>query len=114
MVEYGTSFEPLTNREESWAQDSDFTHAGDSYIVRITALYPYKTYKGPNGDALRAHIDFINVTQGTSGRFADVQIDPRNPNEASGHLRRHSTYRTLRRLLQTRTPTVSPVFPQGT
>lgn len=107
MVRYGTSIE--YGREESWAEDDDFTHAGDAYTVRVTALYPYKDYAN-NKDELHAHIDFMNVSQGVSGRFANVWIDERDPNEAAGHLRRFSAYRTFRRLLGSQTPIASPVF----
>jgi hypothetical protein len=111
MVRYGKRVED-NGREESWAEDDDFTHAGDAYTVRITALYPYKQYS-QGGDELLCHIDFLNVTAGVSGRFANVWCDARNPDEASGHLRRHSCYRTLRRLLETAEFIPSPIFPTG-
>lgn len=96
MARYGRAVE--NGREEAWAEDDDFTFRNDAYTVRCTALYPYKDYA--NGqDELYCTIDWTNVTKGTSGRFEKVWVDARNPNETSGQLRRHSVYRTLRRLL---------------
>ena len=94
MVRHGQSLEK-SGRIESYAEDDDFTFMGDSYTVRVTALFPYKDYKNKK-DELFANIDWVNNTKGTKGRFEEVWIEARLPNE---ELRRHSAYRTLRRLL---------------
>ena len=107
MVDYGKSREGT--RDEAYAEAEGFRHNGDLYKVRVTALYPYKDYKR-GGDRLYCHLDYKNVTKNTVGRFANVWVDERDPNERDGHLRRHSTYRTLARLLDQQTPDDSPVF----
>ena len=112
---YGTSFEPLTGRDESWAETTDYNFQGKSWIVRITALHPYKDFAN-NGDELRAHIDVLNVTDGVSGRYADRQLPDRAANptpQNEQHLRRHSTYAKLNQLLAQEPfdVTPSPVYP---
>ncbi len=91
----------------------EFSFQGDSYVVRCTALWPYKDYRGNIGrghaDELHCHIDFMNVTQGTSGRFPNVWIPQRQAGDAN--LRRHSCFRLLRQLLVQQTPIPSPVYP---
>ena len=110
---YGKSFED--GREEAWAEATDYSFQGDSFIVRITALYPYKDYAN-DSDELLVHLDYLNVTQNISGRYERVLIPSRaNVPAPQGEqaLRRHSTYTLLTRLLATTTPDVmpSPVYP---
>ena len=107
-VWYGTAFE--NGRDESYAETDEFSFQGDSYVVRVTALYPYKDYV-QNSDALYCHIDFHNVTTGAKGRYAFTTIPERNPQEANGQQRRHSAFRHLQQLLATEAPIASPVFP---
>ncbi len=105
---YGTSIE--NGREESYAEFDELVWQGDSYVVRITPLYPYKDYAN-NNDSLLCHIDFMNVTQGTSGRYASETIPGRDANEPQGNLRRWSAIRHLKDRVTNSTPTASPVFP---
>ena len=107
-VTYGTAVE--NGREESYAEFDELQWRGDSYVVRVTALYPYKDYAN-NGDDLLCHIDFMNVTQGISGRYANAVIPARDFNEPDGHLRRHSAIRHLKWLVDNVQPVDSPVFP---
>lgn len=115
-VTTGTSVE--YGRVESWAEATDYTFAGDAYVVRVTMLHPYKDYAN-DGDALLAHIDVWNVTAGTSGRYQRVVIpDRRIPSNHAAppgeeHLRRHTTYTLLNRLLASTAfdVTPSPVYP---
>ncbi len=97
MLTYGTTV--VDGKEESWAETDEFERQGDNYRVRVTALYPYKDYAS-GSDKLLCNLDWTNINSGASGTFERVWIDERNPNEASGHLRRHSVYRTLNRLLR--------------
>lgn len=108
-VTYGTAIE--NGNEESYAEFDELVYQGDSYVFRVTALHPYKDPQSMDPDALRCHIDFMNVTQGTSGRYADVWIDGRDPMEPDGHLRRWSAIRKLQDLVTNNTPIPSPVFP---
>lgn len=84
----------------------DHMHLGDSYVVRVTAIPPYRTALA---DALLCHVDWMNVTQGTSGRYAAVTLPPKTP--ADNNQRRHSMLRffTARRGSGSSIP--SPVFP---
>ncbi|KKN01583.1 hypothetical protein LCGC14_1126320 [marine sediment metagenome] len=107
-VTYGTATE--NGKEESYAEFDKLVWRGDSYVIRITALYPYKDYAN-GGDDLSAHIDFLNVTQGISGRFDNIIIPGRDQNEPEGHLRRFSAIRKLKDLVDNATPIASPVFP---
>lgn len=109
-VSYGTSFEELTGREEPWAQLDQINYQGNEYIIRVTALYPYKDYEA-GSDALRCHIDFHNVTQGITGRWEDTEIPARDLNEPQGNLRRWSAIRHLQFLVDNVAPVASPVFP---
>lgn len=109
-LEYGTSFEPLTGREEPWAQLDGINYQGNEYVIRMTALAPYKDY-AQGSDALRCHIDFLNITQGISGRYEDTEIPGRDFQEPDGHMRRWSAIRHLQFLVDNVTPIASPVFP---
>jgi len=108
-VTYGTALE--NGREESYAEFEELVYRGDSYLLRVTALRPYKDPQSQDPDALRCHIDFLNVTQGVSGRYADVWIPGRDFNEPQGHLRRWSAIRKIRELVDNEVPVASPVFP---
>jgi hypothetical protein len=108
MVSYGTSIE--NGREEPYAEFDELVYQGDAYVFRVTALHPYKDYAN-GGDDLSCHIDFMNVTQGTSGRYANVIIAGRDFGEPQGHLRRWSAIRKLQDLITNDTPIPSPVFP---
>ena len=110
MITYGHAFEELTGRDESYAEFDELKWRGKSYVLRVTMLYPYKDYAN-NKDDLRCHIDFMNVSDGTSGRFHDVIIPGRNLNEPEGHLRRWSAIRKLKELVQEGTTVPSPVYP---
>jgi len=94
---------------ESFVETDEYSFQGDSYYIRLTALRPYKDYTN-NKDQLLATLDFHNVTTDEKGRFYRTLIDARNPGESNGHQRRHSTYRTLNRLLASETPIPSPIF----
>jgi hypothetical protein len=107
MILYGEA--ELDGRIESFVETDEYTFQNQDYYIRLTAMHPYKEY-AQGRDQLRATIDFRNVTTGETGRFYDTLIDERNPGEADGHLRRHSTYRTLNRLLASEQPIPSPVF----
>ncbi len=107
-ITYGTAMED--GRNESYVESDEFTFQGNSYLIRITALRPYKDYVN-NSDALYCHIDFHNLDTDEKGRFSYTTIPDRNPAETNGHLRRHSAYRHLQQLLATETPDPSPVFP---
>lgn len=109
-VTTGTSFEPLTGRNEPYAEFDELMYRGDSYVLRVTALRPYKDYAN-GGDDLRCHIDFLNVTRGISGRFTDTIIPGRDFGEPDGARRRHSTIRHLKWLVDNVTPDPSPVYP---
>ena len=52
-----------------WAE-MDHVHAGDTYVIRVTAVPPYRT----PADELNCHIDWTNVTAGTSGRWANILL----------------------------------------
>lgn len=109
-ITYGTML--LDGREESYAESDEYTFAGDSYVVRFTAMFPYRERDGnfnPLNDKLRVTIDFMNVTQGTSGRYYDVFLPERGPGD--NNLRRFSAYNAMNQLLATTTPIPSPVFP---
>ena len=108
-VTYGTAIE--NGRDESYAEFDELVYQGDAYVVRVTALAPYKDQQSVDPDALLCHIDFMNVTQGTSGRYANVWIPGRDFGEPQGHLRRWSALRTVRDLVDNVTPIASPVFP---
>lgn len=113
-VTYGRSVE--NGREETWGEVTGFTLAGDTLVFRITLLHPYRHYVETNGvwqkddDELLCHLDFLNVTQGISGRYANIWL----PDKQGGDngLRRFSAHRTLVVLLQTNQPfDPSPVYP---
>lgn len=110
-VTYGTATE--NGREESYAEFDELVYLGDSYVVRVTALHPYKDSGSADPDALLCHIDFMNVTQGISGRYENVWIPGRDFSEqgGQGHLRRWSAIRAVKTLVDTVTPVPSPVFP---
>lgn len=108
-VTYGTTVE--NGREESYVEFDELQWRGDSYVLRVTALFPYKDYDGANPDALFCHIDFMNVTQGISGRWADTVIPGRDFGEPAGNLRRHSAIRHVKFLADNVVPIASPVFP---
>lgn len=111
-VTYGTQDEMTARglRNESYAEFDEFTFQGKSYIFRVCALWPYKG-SPTDPDALLCHIDFHNTTDGIKGRFANVEIPGRNPNENNGHLRRHSAMRKFKDLIRTETPGPSPIYP---
>lgn len=88
----------VNGREEPYAEDDDFEWLGDNYTVRCIALHPYKDYAN-GSDKLFCTLVATNLNTGEVNTFERVWVDERNPNEASGHLRRHSVYRTLRRLM---------------
>jgi hypothetical protein len=107
-VAYGKTFEEETGRDESYAEFDELVWNGDSYVFRITALFPYKDYA--NGkDELYCHIDFLNVTQGTSGRFPNVWLPAREQGDAN--LRRFSAIRKLKDCITNDTAIPSPVYP---
>lgn len=60
-----------------WAE-MDHVHAGDSYIIRVTAIPPYRDRVT---DELNCHIDWWNVTQGTQGRWANVLLPAKQGGE---------------------------------
>jgi hypothetical protein len=99
---YGTVM--VDGREESYAEDDDFEWQGDNYTVRVVALPPYKDYAN-GSDKLFCTLVATNINTGKVDTFERVWVDERNPNEASGHLRRHSVYRTLTRLMRGRSNT---------
>jgi hypothetical protein len=108
-VIYGTTVE--NGRETTYAEFDELVYLGDSYVIRVTAIHPYKNLPGEDPDALLCHIDFMNVTQGTSGRYANVIIPARDPQEPQGHLRRWSAIRKLQDLVNNSIPIASPVYP---
>jgi hypothetical protein len=82
----------------------DTTRGGDAYIVRITALPPYRNRLT---DELLCHVDWQNVTQNTSGRYANVTLPAKQGNEGRrGPLLRHFVANRGRGI-----STPSPVFP---
>jgi hypothetical protein len=56
----------------------DLVHAGDSFLVRVTALPPYRD---PVTDELNCHIDFLNISKGTNGRFENILLAAKQGNE---------------------------------
>jgi hypothetical protein len=54
-----------------WAE-MDHVHAGDSYVIRLTAIPPYRDQLT---DELNCHIDWTNLTQGTNGRWSNVLLE---------------------------------------
>jgi hypothetical protein len=107
MIVYGTAVED--GHEESFVETDEYSFQGHDYYIRLTAMRPYKDY-ARGRDQLIATIDFRNGVTRETGRFYKTLIDARNPAEANGHLRRHSTYRTLNRLLASEQPIPSPIF----
>ena len=83
----------------------DFNNAGKVYNVRCTALPPYRN---PD-DTLNAHIDYDNITDGVSGRYANVVITAKLPGD-NGR-RRGPLLRDFVTLLGTGPGDPSPVFP---
>lgn len=88
-----------------WAQ-IDFRWRGDSYLIRLTAIPPYRELPS---NLLNGHIDFWNVTEGIAGRYPNIKINA--PNTGIGETRRHPTIRDLKALVGSVTPVPSPVFP---
>ena len=100
------------NRDEPTAEFDEMVWRGDSYVFTITALWPYKEPNSADPDALLCHIDFMNVTKGTSGRFARRKIPGRDTSEPDGHLRRHSAMRRLKQLIRNGSRMrPSPIYP---
>lgn len=115
-VTYGTSRERTARgmRSESWAELDGVSIGGDSFVIRVTAIWPYKDYSGrigrPNRDELHCHLDYWNVTQQIAGRYPSVWLEARGASD--GDLRRFAAIRTLQRLMNDNTiqPITSPVF----
>jgi len=85
-------------RMESRVTSDEFSRKGEGYIIKVVAIPPYKDYA--NGkDELLVNLYYENVVTGKGGMFEKIWLDARDPNEKDGHLRRHSAYRTLERLL---------------
>lgn len=84
----------------------DLTHGGDSYVVRITALPPYRN---PATDELLCHIDWMNSTQGTQGRYENVTLPAKTP--ADNNERSHSMVRHFQTNRGQGVSVPSPVFP---
>ena len=93
MLTYGTV--EVDGRLESYAETDEFSYRGDNYLVRVTALHPYKDYAN-GGDELLVNLEYTNQGNGKTGHFTRVWIEQRRANE---HQRRHSTFRTLQRLM---------------
>lgn len=114
-VEYGRSME--NGREETYGEITGFQIAGDTMIFRITLLNPYRHYdfdvwppvRLEPRDELLVHLDFWNVTDGTSGRYASIWLPEKEPGD--NNLRRYSGFRKLQDLFQSVTPIPSPVYP---
>lgn len=56
----------------------DLVRGGESFLVRVTALPPYRD---PVTDELHCHIDFLNISKGTNGRFANILLPAKQGNE---------------------------------
>ena len=82
----------------------DHTFQGKTYNVRLTALPPYRN---PLTDELNCHVDFINVTDGVSGRFENQVV----PAKVGPERRRDPFLRMFNQLIVQATPIASPVFP---
>lgn len=86
-----------------WAE-LDRTHAGKSYVVRVTAIPPYRD---PVTDELLCHIDFLNATDGISGRWENVTLEAKQGGEG----RRGPMNRFFNTHIAGNTHIASPVFP---
>lgn len=110
---YGTALE--NGRIEPYAEVDDYGQGGDVFLIRMTAIHPYKDYAN-GSDELLVHIDLWNQTTGVSGRWLNVLLPERNSTPApqgEKTLRRHSLYFRINQLLA-QTPfdeTPSPVYP---
>lgn len=103
MVTYGTC--PITG--ESYSETDEFVLGPNDWLVRITAVPPYKDYA--NGkDELLVNIDFHIPATGEKGRWANVWLPPRLPQD--NNLRRHSLYRTIPELWAQVEPIPSPIY----
>ena len=107
MIIYGEAIED--GRTESFVETDEYTFQSHAYYIRLTAMHPYKEF-ALGRDQLLACIDYRNVTTGEKGRYYKTLIDARDLGEVDGSLRRHSTYRTLNRLLASEQPIPSPIF----
>lgn len=103
MITYGE--DPITG--ESYSETDEFSLAGNDWLVRITAVPPYKDYAN-NKDELLVNIDFHIPATGEKGRWANVWLPERLPNDNG--LRRHSLYRTLPELKAQVEPIPSPIY----
>lgn len=103
MINYGQ--DPITG--EAFAESDEFNFQGKTWMVRITAVPPYKDYAN-GGDELLVTIDFNNITDGIKGRYENVWLPAREPGD--NNLRRHSLYRELPNLLGQVQPIPSPIY----
>ena len=99
-----TGYSDATNREPF--AELDLTHGGDSYVVRVTAIPPYRT---ATPGELVCHIDYMNVTQGTQGRYENVTLPPIGP--ADNRQRRFTMIRHFQANRGRGVSVPSPVFP---
>ena len=67
----------------------DITHGGEDYIVRLTAVPPYRN---KDTDELNAHVDYFRASTGESRRYEGVTI----PAKGQGEKRRESTIRLFK------------------
>jgi len=106
MLTYGKALE--NGRMEPYAQTDEFSSGGDQFILRMTAIHPYKDY-ARGSDVLNAHIDYHNLATDATGRWENVQIPERKPQDKN--LRRHSVFRIIPALLVQGDSIPSPIFP---
>lgn len=84
----------------------DLTFGGDSYVVRVTATPPYRTQ---TPGELLCHIDWMNVTQGTQGRYENITLPAMRGGD--NNQRRFSMIRRFQNDRGRGVSVPSPVFP---
>ena len=82
----------------------DFTHNSEDYIVRITAVPPYRT---ATPGQLHCHIDWKRVSDGRARRYENVLLEPMQAGD-NGR-RRHSLLRQFQALRGSNQSVPSPV-----